>query len=208
MILHYAKAAIIALTMATQFKIDIKGLDQLQKRLNNIPAKLKKEVGGEIADGARRINGKQLRLAPVDEGGIRQSTTIKKVNELEVELVSSKHYTPFMEFGTKRRTRIPAELQEYAKQFNLKGPNIGFEAFLRIITAWVRRKGIAGRFSVKTRRRLGSKADKQQEDEAAAYPIALSILRHGVKPHPFFFQPFIDEREAIVKNIKKVLNDI
>lgn len=194
--------------MATPFKLEVKGLVQLQKRLNTIPAKIKKEVGGEIMDGARRINTKQVRLAPVDEGGIRQSTTVKKVNELETELVSPKHYTPFMEFGTKSRARIPSELQEYAKQFNLKGPNIGFDAFFLIILAWVRRKGIAGRFSVKTKRRVGSKNQQLVEDFEVAWPIAMSILRKGVHPHPFFFQPFIEERESIVNKIKIVLNSI
>jgi HK97 gp10 family phage protein len=173
--------------MAGTFKFEIKGLDKLQKRLNAVPAKVRKEVGAEIQDGARRIHGKQVRLAPVDEGGLKQATEPKKVNELQVELTASKHYTPFMEFGTKRRIRIPSELRDYAKQFNVKGPKIDFDAFLLIITAWVKRKGI---------------------DEKAAYPIALSILRHGVKPHPFFFQPFFDEREGIVKNVEKVLKDL
>lgn len=194
--------------MAGTFKFEIKGLDKLQKRLNTLPTKVKKEVGAEIQDGARRINAKQLRLAPVDEGGLKQATVAKKVNEFQVELTASKHYTPFMEFGTKRRARIPAELTSYAAQFKQTGPNIGFDAFLKIITAWVRRKGIAGRYSTKTRRRLGSATSKQSEDEQVAYPIALSILRHGVKPHPFFFQPFFDERETIVKNVEKVLKDI
>lgn len=194
--------------MAQTFKFEIKGLDKLQKRLSTLPTKLKKEVGAEIQDGGRRINAKQLRLVPVDEGGIKQSTVPKKVNELNIELTSSKHYVPFMEFGTKRRVRIPAELTSYAAQFKQSGPKIGLEEFLKIITAWVRRKGIAGRYSVKTRRRVGSKATQQTEDEQAAYPIALSILRHGVKPHPFFFQPFFDERESIVKNVEKVLKDI
>lgn len=194
--------------MAGTFKFEIKGFDKLQKRLNAVPTKLRKEVGAEIHDGAKRINAKQLRLVPVDEGGIKQSTDIKKINELNIELTSSKHYVPFMEFGTKRRIRVPSELTAYAAQFKQSGPKITFEEFLKIITAWVHRKGIAGRFSVKTKRRLGSKANQQTEDEQTAYPIALSILRHGVKPHPFFFQPFFDERESIVKNIEKVLKDI
>jgi len=194
--------------MAGTFKFEIKGLVQLEKQLKVVPSKIKKEVGAEIQDGARRINAKQLRLAPVDEGGLKQATVVKKVNDLQVDLTSSKLYTPFMEFGTKRRVRIPAELQDYAKQFNLKGPSIGFDAFLKIITAWVRRKGIAGRFSVKTRRRLGNKSQQQSEDDAVAYPIALSILRHGVKPHPFFFQPFFEERDEIVKKVANVLKDI
>lgn len=173
--------------MAGTFKFEVKGLSQLEKRLKSASAKVKKEVGGELLDGARRINAKQLRLAPVDEGGLKQATIYKKVHELHIDLTSSKHYTPFVEFGTKTKVRVPSELQEYAKQFNVKGPNIGFDAFLKIITDWVRRKGI---------------------NEAAAYPIAISILRHGVKPHPFFFQPFFEERETIVKNVANVLNNI
>lgn len=173
--------------MGETFKFEIKGLAQLQNKLNALPAKIKKEVGAEIQDGARRINGKQLRLVSVDEGGIKQSTVVMKVSELEVELLSSKHYAPFMEFGTKKRVRIPAEVQEFAAQFNIKGPNIGFDAFLSIVTAWVKRKGI---------------------DSKASYPIALSILRHGVKPHPFFFDPFFKERDVIVKNVEAVLKDV
>lgn len=190
------------------FKFEIKGLVQLEKRLKAVPAKIKKEVGAEIQDGGRRINAKQLRLVPVDEGGLKQANVVKKVSELQIDLTNSKHYTPFMEFGTKRRARIPAELTSYAAQFKQTGPNIGFDAFLKIITAWVRRKGIAGRYSTKTRRRLGSATSKQSEDEQAAYPIALSILRHGVKPHPFFFQSFFDEKESIIKNVEKVLKGI
>jgi HK97 gp10 family phage protein len=169
------------------FKFEIKGFDQLQKRLGNLPAKLRKEVGGEIQDGARRINAKQVRLVPVDEGGIKQSTTTQKISELEVSITSSKRYAPFMEFGTKRRVLIPAEVQEFAAQFNVKGPKIGFEAFLNIITVWAQRKGI---------------------EDKAAYPIAISILRHGVKPHPFFFQPFFDEKDIIVKHVENVLKDL
>lgn len=173
--------------MGATFKFDIKGLDQLKNRLNNMPTRIKKEVGAEIQDGARRINAKQVRLVPVDEGGIKQSTTTQKISELEVNITSSKRYAPFMEFGTKRRVRITAEVQEFAAQFNVKGPKIGFDAFLNIITAWIQRKGI---------------------DSKAAYPIAISILRHGVKPHPFFFQPFFDEKDIIVKHVENVLKDL
>jgi hypothetical protein len=173
--------------MAGTFKFEIKGLAQLERRLKSMPSNIKKEVGGEIQDGARRINGKQLRLVPVDEGGIKQSTITRKVSDLEVELLSSKRYAPFMEFGTKKRVRVPVEVQEFAVQFNVNGPKIGFDAFLKIITAWASRKGI---------------------NPKAAYPIALSILRHGVKSHPFFFDPFFSERDAIIKNVETVLKDI
>jgi hypothetical protein len=194
--------------MSKLFTLKVQGIEQFSTKLKALPAKMQKEVAGEIEDSARKINGKQLRLAPVDEGGIKQSTGYKKVKPLETELFSGKHYAPFREFGTKSRAKIPAELQDYAKQFNLKGPNIGFDAFFLIILDWVRRKGIAGRFSTKTRKRVGNKNTQLQEDFQVAWPIALSILRKGTHPQPFFFQPFFDERKALVENVRKIVEDI
>jgi hypothetical protein len=165
-------------------------------------------VAGELEDSARKVNSKQIRLAPIDEGGLRQATGYKKVKPLEYENFSGKSYAPFREFGTKSRAKIPAELQDYAKQFNLKGPNIGFDAFFLIILDWVKRKGIAGRYSTKTRRRLGNKNQQLEEDYSVAWPIALSILRKGTHPQPYFFQPFFEERKALVENVRKIVEDI
>lgn len=189
------------------FTLKVQGIDQFKKKLNKLPANLQKEVGGEIKDSASKINEKQLRLVPIDEGGLKQSTGYKKTKPLETELFSSKHYAPFREFGTKSRKQIPAELQDYAKQFNLKGPNIGFDAFFQIILDWVHRKGIAGRFSTKTRKRLGSKNTQLDEDFDVAWPIALSILKKGTYPQPYFFKPFFEERKALVERVQKIIDN-
>ena len=194
--------------MSKLFTLKIQGVNQFQKKLKDLPIKLQKEIAGEIEDSARKINSKQVRGVPVDEGGLKQGIGYKKVNPLNYELFSSKQYSPFMEFGTKSRKQIPAELQDYAKQFNLKGPKIGFDAFFQIILDWVHRKGIAGRFSTKTKRRVGSKSKQLEEDFDVAWPIALSILKKGVHPHPFFFQPFFEERKALVDKVKKIVDDI
>lgn len=194
--------------MSKLFTLKVQGIDQFKKKLNNLPANLQKEVSGEIEASARDINSKQVRRVPIDEGGLKQGVGYKKVNPLNFELFSSKHYSPFMEFGTKSRIQIPAELQDYASKFNLKGPNIGFDAFFKIILDWVHRKGIAGRFSVKTKRRLGSKNEQLSEDFDVAWPIALSILKKGVHPHPFFFQAFFEERKALVDRVRKIVDSI
>lgn len=194
--------------MGKQFTISVQGLSKLQSKIKSAPAKLRKEIGGELRDSANKINAKQLRLIPVDEGGLKQGTVVKHTSDLEHELLSSKRYAPFMEFGTKSKAVIPAELQEFAKQFNQSGPKTTFEDFLKIIAAWVRRKGIAGKYSVKSKRRLGGKATQEAEDTAVAYPIAVSILRKGVKPHPFFYAPYLEERPNIIKQVKKILEDI
>lgn len=194
--------------MGKPFTISVQGLNRLQGRIKAAPAKLRKEIGGELKESANRINGKQLRLLPVDEGGLKQGTVVKHASDLEHELLSSKRYAPFMEFGTKSKAVIPPELQEFAKQFNQSGPKMKFAEFLLIIVAWVRRKGIAGKYSVKTRKRLGGKATKEAEDTAAAYPIAVSILRKGVNPHPFFYAPYLEEKPKIIKQVKKILDSI
>lgn len=194
--------------MSNPFTISVQGLSKLQAKFKTAPAKLRREIGGELKDSANTINGKQLRALPVAEGGLKQGTVVKHASDLEHELLSSKRYAPFMEFGTKSRAVIPAELQEFAKQFNESGPKMKFAEFLLIIAAWVRRKGIAGKYSVKTKRRLGNKATKEAEDTAAAYPIAVSILRKGVHPHPFFYAPYLEEKPKIIKRVKDLLDDI
>jgi hypothetical protein len=194
--------------MSKLFTLKIQGIDQFTKKLKSLPIKMQKEVAGEIEDSANKIHGKQIRLVPIDEGGLKQSTGYKKVKPLETEMFSGTHYAPFREFGTKSRTKIPPELQDYAKQFNLKGPKIGFDAFFLIILDWVRRKGIAGKFSTKTRKRVGSKNAQLQEDYEVAWPIALSILKKGTHPQPFFFQPFFDERKVLVDNVRKIVDNI
>lgn len=194
--------------MGKPFTISVQGLNKLKSKIKSAPAKLRKEIGGELKDSANRINAKQLRLLPVDEGGLKQGTIVKHASDLEHELLSSKRHAPFMEFGTKSRAVIPAELQEFAKQFNLKGPNIGFDAFFQIILDWVHRKGIAGRFSTKTRKRLGSKNSQLEEDFDVAWPIALSILKKGVHPHPFFYAPYLEEKPKIIKRVKQILDDV
>jgi hypothetical protein len=195
--------------MAKPFTLDIKGLDKLQKKVASLPAKLQKEVGGEIEAATREINARQLRLVPVDEGGLKQQTGYKKVNLLEWELFSGKHYAPYIEFGTKSKVQVPAELRDFAIQFKGKGQGGGsFDEFFLIILDWVKRKGIAGRFSVKTKRRVGSKFQQLDEDFAAAYPIALSIIRKGIKAQPFFFPPFFLVRKDLIDKVRKIVDDI
>lgn len=191
--------------MSKLLTLKVQGISQFQKKLKSMPVKLQKEVAGEIEDSARKVNAKQVRLVPIDEGGLKQGIGYKKVITLNYELFSSKHYSAFREFGTKSRKQIPAELQDYAKQFNLKGPKIGFDAFFQIILDWVHRKGIAGRYSTKTKKRVGPKNSQLEEDFDVAWPIALSILKKGTHPQPFFFKPFFDERKALVERVRKIV---
>ncbi len=57
---------------------------------------------------------------------------------------------------------------------------------------WVKRKRLAGTYSIKTRRRLGSAQRQAEENLAVARMIQIKIARHGTKAQPFF-RPAVEE---------------
>lgn len=170
--------------MANAFSLELQGFAKLQKKFNQLPQRLQKEIDAEIGFSAEDIRTKQQRLAPVDEGQIKQGLPpAKRVKILEWELTSTKFYSPYMEFGTKSKVQVPSELSEFAAQF-IGADKGSFDQLFKSITGWVKRKGI---------------------DPDAAYPIARSIAIYGVAPHPFFFPPFLAERKNLIKNIQNIL---
>lgn len=54
------------------------------------------------------------------------------------------------------------------------------------IAKWVRLKKLAGRYSVKSKKRLGGKRTQYEEDRALAWAIAIKISRKGTKGIKFF----------------------
>lgn len=153
------------------FTIDITGdvnakLDEIQKNVIAIVNDELNVFGLETVTSAKQ-------LAPVDEGFLRNSISFVKT-DLEVEMIVAANYAAYLEFGTRSFaaayvSTLPATWQEYAASF--KGNGGGFEDYFRNIMEWVKRKGI---------------------DPKAAYPIAISILRKGIRPHPFLY-PAVEE---------------
>jgi len=186
------------------FRVSIKGLEGFKREFATAAKQVKEIVSAEVqAAGAEFVSGAR-RDAPVDQGALKASISYYMDGDLSAVIVAQKFYAPFIEFGTKGKyTPIPGT-ENLAAQF--KGYKGGdFMELLRMIVRWVNRKGITGRFSVKTRKRLGSKVDRLAEDYAAAWPIALSILKNGIKPHPFFFKQMDVVWPKMVSNIEKFL---
>jgi len=73
------------------------------------------------------------------------------------------------------------------------------------IQKWVRLKKLTGRYSVKSKRRLGGKQTQHDEDRALAWIIARSIARKGTKGIKFFelalkqAMPIIEKEIAVFK---------
>lgn len=193
--------------------IQIKELKRLVNRVKRMPVTIQREVDKTLKAGAYEINAMAVRNIKANDsigvsgggGGLLGSQIVVPIEKGEFRgyrVMNTAPYAPYVEFGTGSRVSVPSEWSAYAMQF--KGKRVGggnLDDFLISIAQWVRAKGITGRYSVKTRRRLGSKSTQEQEDLEAAYPIFLSILRNGAKAHPFLYP-------AYVAGVKKIIQDV
>lgn len=182
------------------FKAKLTGLNGVKAEFASATANLKEIVSSSQQEMAAEWVRNAQRDAPVDQGTLKAGITWYQDGQ-NVVIVSNVFYSAFMEFGTKGKYRAIPGTEAIAAQFKgYKGGDFG--AFLRMILAWVKRKGISGTYSVKTRRRTGNKVNQIAEDYAAAWPIAMSILRNGVTPHPFFFKQADVVWPKMIRNIE------
>jgi hypothetical protein len=77
------------------------------------------------------------------------------------------------------------------------------------IIEWVRKKGVAGTYSIKTHKRTGGKKKVAAQDKSAAYAIQRGIAKKGTAKHPFMTNVFIREqfqmRQEIVNSLYHVM---
>lgn len=106
--------------MARAYKV--KGLDNLQRKLEKLPEQIKQATREKIEDAADTIVLKAVSRAPVDLGVLRQSIGNEPRNGgFNYIIFVSAEYAPYIEFGTGIKVNVPSELTNYAKQFIGKG---------------------------------------------------------------------------------------
>lgn len=191
--------------MATGFSFKVQGLDKLIKVFHDLPEDAKKELKAELSITANEIRDGAKRDAPTDEGRIRQSISNKTTGELEFEVVAQSFYAGYLEFGTKTKTVIPPGLEDIAGQ--LKGPVGGNGDPLKAIEAWVKRKGIAGTLSVKTKKLSRSKKSLANI-KSVAFLIWRKIRKEGIKPQPYFFKQMAPAEERLRRRLATIIKDL
>lgn len=192
--------------MATGFSFKVQGLDRLISVFNQLPKRVQKELGAELKVTAGEIRDGAKRDAPADEARLKQAITTKTTGPLEFEVVAQTFYAGYLEFGTKSSAVIPAGLQDIASQ--LKGSAPGQGNPIDALTAWVKRKQIAGTYSTKTRRRTGNKATQEQQNRSVAFLIWRKIKRFGIKPKPYFFKQMQPAEEKLRKRLAAIIKDL
>ena len=183
------------------FKVKVTGLAGLKAEFASMSKELPDIVSGELETMSQEWVKLAKTDAPADQGALRGSITYYPAGPMKYEIVAQKFYAPFMEFGTKGKYQPIPGTEAIAAEF--KGYKGGdFMELLRMIVRWVKRKGITGTYSVKTRKRSGNKINQFAEDYSAAWPIAMSILKNGVNPHPFFFKQMHIVWPQMVRNVE------
>ena len=188
------------------FALNLSGMDNLTKRLKTIQDDLTKGVAEEISASTLKIERDAKRNAPVNVGTLRQSIHAEStLNGLTGKVIVDVPYGAYIEFGTGGKVSIPSGYESFASQFRGKSGGT-MEEFIQALTLWVKRKGLAGTYSVKSGKRLGSKSIRQSQDEKLARFLAIKILRNGIRPQPFLIPAYENEKPLLFKRLTRLLN--
>ncbi len=189
--------------MANAFTFQMKGLDKLQQSIKQKSKEFKDELDGELERACQGIVNQAKVNAPKNISTLTQSIGFTGSNLSYLIRVGAK-YGHIMEFGSKTFVKVPSELTSYAAQFKGQPSGGDFATLLASIKIWVKRKGIGVTYSVKTRRK---KRQTKDELDSIAFLIAMTIAKKGVKPQPFLFPAFFNERPKLLRAAENLVKN-
>lgn len=185
------------------FVIKVEGLQQTIAKLD--PAKYHEKIQQSFDKFGFRVETEAKQLAPVDEGHLRSAIFFES-GVMSVIVGCSVEYAAYLEFGTRSFAAeyvatLPATWQELAATAKGKGGGT-FEEFVRVLTEWVMRKGIAATLTKSGGASKSAAALTNQRQ--VAYLIARSILIKGIRPHPFLYPAVEKWTPQLSKDLKMI----
>lgn len=184
------------------FVMKVVGLDRLQSLFKRLPREVQKDLDNELQDTAGEIEAAAKREAPKDEARLANSISKKKEGILKYGVVAQTAYAGYQEFGTKTFVDVPPGLESVAN--SLKGSTAGAGNPLEAIQKWVKRKGIAGTFNVKTRKQSRSRSSLQNIKQVA-FLIWRKISKFGIRPKKYFFKHVEPAQKRLTTRFSNVI---
>lgn len=184
-----------------KISLKIKGLDELKKKLGKVGQKqVLKEVEDEFKATAQKIRNLAIKKVSVNEGYLRNSIDIESTGQFGWAIFAKANYAAYLEFGTRTKVDVPAEMQEMATQFKNQ-KNGDWDAFEESIKKWVKQKGIVPQHNGK------DAVDPDDQDYAdMIFLIMLSIYKNGISPKPFLYPSYKEGTKEIQKRIDNIIN--
>lgn len=186
--------------------IEIRGLERVIGLLGTLPRRIQAELVQEFDAATEEVRASAVKDAPSNIGRLRNAIVINKEKAGMSQTVSVQtDYGAVMEWGSKKKVRVPGVLTAYAAQF--KGAKIGTgDGKLReAIEKWVKRKGIGAKRTKGGK--ISKSKDSQRAQKQAAFLIARSIYTKGVTPHPFFFKHVFRVRKKLEQRLNKIIDN-
>lgn len=106
--------------MASGITFEIRGLKQLQDKINSLPTTLIEEISGELETSCQAIVTRAKQDARKDSGTMARLTDFTGA-KLSYVIFSKAKYSPYQEFGTGKNVQVPSEVSGYASQFKGSG---------------------------------------------------------------------------------------
>lgn len=103
--------------------IQSRNLSNLLRKFKQVEQSLQTEVDAELRAGANRMENAAVNDVPVDEARLKGVISTKNIKVMHYEVVAPTKYAAYMEFGTKKKAKIPAGLEGIASKF--QGPTGG-----------------------------------------------------------------------------------
>jgi Bacteriophage HK97-gp10, putative tail-component len=199
--------------MANALTIDVSEVIKGSEKLKGMEKLIATNINAVLEANALELATKAKQLAPVDMGGLRASINPDNSEFLRKKVSVNAYYAPFIEFGTGHYAdqyvnSLPDDWVDFARQFKGKKGSGNIYDFFNNILDWIKRKGIkptGATYSIKSKRRTGTKAQKFEQDVQLAESIAYAILKKGIKQHPFLFPAYELQRPIILRDVKTTL---
>lgn len=135
-----------------------------------------------LTDSQRRLTSQGQRVT----GKLFRSGKVSKIpSQMEVDISYDSNYAFYAEFGRKAGTPPP-----YAP-----------------IMEWVKKKGIADTYSIKTKRRSKRTSQTLDRIKGMSIAIAKNIGKKGTKGKPYLYPAFEAKKGNVYRNIATLYNE-
>ena len=192
--------------------LKLDGVQETLNKLKNVNNKITREIDRELRAGANDIEREAKRLAPANFGELRNSIGTEKVALMRYSIFADAYHAPYIEFGTRAKVQVPAEMSEVAAAVKARPKRGTFAEFVDNIQDWIKRKGIAATQV----RQVGSGKRKGQFKKSGAlaqaiyerqlaFLIARKIYMTGINPQPFLYPAFMKNKAKLITRIQEIL---
>lgn len=190
--------------MSDEKVLQIEGLDEIVKfvgKTSNLDDRIYAPIWNAMGQAGKLLE-EQIKQNLTDNDSIATGDLRGSVSSSEVQVTKD---AIFVEVGAGRGLPY-ARAVEYGTKPHT--PPLSITEPGQPLYEWVRIKQLAGVYSVRTGKRLGSKAKQMDENRQMARAIWAHIRKFGTKPHPYF-EPAIEQtRERIMKLFEEAINKI